>query len=171
MDDRGTSNFLPHTALGLAKNLQFLTSKAWELSSNHYRKNNIRLEVNIPKMILLIKIHCNFRKMRIHRPWIALSSKGWDKSCKANPHWIITISVSNLSRVLNERVGVGGIYIFSLPISCSIHIYEYQNTNHIYNRWIAPGAIVVVTLIMRPPINSSTNEVIIIFSNCLSSIY
>jgi hypothetical protein len=50
MVDKGTSNFLPHTPLGLAMNLQLLSSKASELSCNHNRKNNNRLKVNIPKI-------------------------------------------------------------------------------------------------------------------------
>jgi hypothetical protein len=49
MVDKGTSNFLPHTPLGLAMNLQLLSSKASELSCNHNRKNN-NIKVNIPKI-------------------------------------------------------------------------------------------------------------------------
>jgi len=64
-----TSNFLPHTALGLAMNLQLLSSKAWELSSNHYRKNNIRLKINIPRLILLVKMHFCFRKYIVFRSY------------------------------------------------------------------------------------------------------
>ena len=71
--------------------------------------------VNIP-MILPIKKLCSVRKPQnlrmpsewlifyiIYRPWIALAKKGWDKSWKTNPHWIMTKTASKLSSVQNER--------------------------------------------------------------------